>query len=103
MNFERAKEIAAILVPILCAIITVMGVRQARAQKRLRDRYKAALHDLLAFYYIEDAMSEFLAADRKTTALAMKRSFRKLLRKEGKDTPSDRATPHLITTELQRL
>jgi ABC-type uncharacterized transport system YnjBCD permease subunit len=103
VNFERIKEIAVILAPILCAVITVIGVRQARAQKRLRNRYKAALHDLLAFYYIEDAMSAFLATERKTTALAIKRSFRKTLRKEGKDTPSDRATPQLITTELQRL
>lgn len=103
MSYQPAKEIAVIAVPLLCAIITVFGVRQSRAQKRLRDKYKAALHDLLAFYNVEHFICEVVAKEKQTTPLAIKRMFRSALRNNGCTTPSDKATPQQIRSELLRL
>lgn len=103
MTFDAAKEIAVILVPVLCAVITVIGVRQSQAQKRLRGKYKTALYDLLAFYKVEHFICESIATKEGTTTLAVKRRFRSALRKTGVVTPSDKATEQQITSEILRL
>ena len=90
---------AALLGSIITGVITYLtAVKQQEAEKYKR-RLEVALKDIIAFYRLEEEYTRALSTPAQS-AEAIKREFRRMLRVNGQDSPSQFAT---ITESQRRL
>jgi hypothetical protein len=85
---------------IITAAAAIAAFLTTRNENRvLKVKLRLALMDCRAFYEIESRLCGRLASFG-STPLAVKRQFRESIRRDGMQTPSDKATPQKIAEEL---
>jgi hypothetical protein len=97
------KEFLQYIVPLICAVIAYLSVRQGRENRRLRKRLRIALEDCMALWTLESTLCEQIGDHLGATALSIKRKVREYHRGLAIPTPSEEATPQHIRSELARL
>ena len=98
-------SVTAIISSILAASISVYFSNKKNTEHHTKIKLIQAYKDINSFYHLEEIYSNSIAnnEDISITALAVKRSYRKLLRESGFDSPSDSATANNVQKELSKL
>ena len=93
---------AALLGSFITGLITYLTAVKQRQAEKYKRRLQVAYKDIIAFYKLEEAYTKALSTQARS-AESVKREFRKSLRDNGQDSPSQFATVSESVRRLQDL
>ena len=106
MSETMQVAVLAAAAALLGSFITGLITYLAAVKQRQADRYKRGLQmaykDIIAFYKLEEAYTQALSTQERS-AESVKREYRKTLRENGQDSPSQFATVSECVRRLQDL